>query len=503
MLGSCGNGNTTPTTTTDTETVKLDYDMSNVKFEDKVVFYDGEEHTLEITGSLPTGVSVTYTNNKLTEVGTLQVTASFKGDYVKYNKIPDMKATLTVVKGEYDISNIKFENKTVVYDGTAQSLAITGTLPTGVTVTYEGNERTDVGTYEVTAHFKGDEKNYNPIPDMKATLRITEYEYNAGLYTIDNVYYYKVDDHLTVKGCKIGLSGDIVLKNEIDGFKVTEIDANAFAFSDNLTSITIPSNITAIGAGAFLKCTNLASVVFEEGVTTLAKDTFKGCINLTDITLPNTVESVGDNAFADCTKLPTIEFGSETKTFGKSVLAGCTSLTKLTIPYLPNGYIGSIFGATKSSDNNITPTSLKEVHLTNTTELADNAFYIAQHITKVTLPENLETIGENAFYNCLDLTEIVIPESVTSIGKYAFSDCQNLTSVVINGNITTIEKGLFNNCSKLKQVTLPATITAIEEKAFFNCNALTDVNYLGTSSDWEKITIAAGNDALLDAINII
>lgn len=732
VLGSCHDDNTTPTTTTDTETLKLDYDMSNVKFEDKVVFYDGEEHTLEITGSLPTGVSVTYTNNKLTEVGTLQVTASFKGDYVKYNKIPDMEATLTVVKGEYDISDIKFENKTVVYDGTAQSLAITGTLPEGVTVTYDGNERTDVGIYEVTAHFegdaknykpipdmtatltiekarydmsnvrfigrsfvydgnehrlevtgdlpegvtvsyvnngltdvgsveviaifkgdthnyepikelsatltvvkgeydmsnikfedktvtydgtlhslevtgtlpegvtvtyinnhkafagtyevtahfkgdglnynpipdmtailtiekatydmsgvtfkdktftydgeahtcvvegelpegvtvyydgnynkfevgvyeitahfKGDEKNYNPIPDMKATLRITEYEYNAGLYTIDDVYYYMVDDHLTVKGCKIGLSGDIVLKNEIDGFKVTEIDVNAFAFSDNLTSITIPSNITAIGAGAFLKCTNLASVVFEEGVTTLAKDTFKGCINLTDITLPNTVESVGDNAFADCTKLPTIEFGSETKTFGKSVLAGCTSLTKLTIPYLPNGYIGSIFGATNSSNNNITPTSLKEVHLTNTTELADNAFYIAQHITKVTLPENLETIGENAFYNCLDLTEIVIPESVTSIGKYAFGDCQNLTSVVINGNITTIEKGLFNNCSKLKQVTLPATITAIEENAFFNCNALTDVNYLGTSSDWEKITIAAGNDALLDAINII
>ena len=731
VLGSCGNGNTTSTTTTVTETVKLDYDMSNVKFEDKVVFYDGEEHTLEITGSLPTGVSVTYTNNKLTEVGTLQVTASFKGDYVKYNKIPDMKATLTVVKGEYDMSDIKFEDKTVTYDGTFHSLEITGTLPTGVTVTYEGNERTDVGTYEVTAHFKGDglnynpipdmtatltiekarydmskvrfigrsfvydgnehrlevtgelpkgvtvsyvnngltdvgsveviaifkgdthnyepikelsatltvvkgeydmsdikfedktvtydgtlhsleitgtlpegvtvtyennrkasvgtyevtahfkgdglnynpipdmtatltiekatydmsgvtfkdktvtydgevhscvvegelpegvavyydnnskfevgvyeviarfkgdEKNYNPIPNMKATLRITEYEYNAGLYTIDNVYYYKVDDHLTVKGCKIGISGNIVLKNEIDGFKVTEIDANAFAFSDNLTGITIPSNITTIGSSAFLKCKNLASVVIEEGVTTLAKDTFKGCINLTDITLPNTVESVGDNAFADCTKLATIEFGSETKTFGKSVLAGCTSLTKLTIPYLPNGFIGSIFGATNSSNNNITPVSLKKVQLTNTTELADNAFYIAQHITNVTLPENLETIGENAFYNCLELTEIVIPESVTSIGKYAFSDCQNLTSAVINGNITTIEKGLFNNCSKLKQVTLPATITAIEENAFFNCNALTDVNYLGTSSDWEKITIAAGNDALTDAINIM
>ena len=484
--------------------VKGEYDMSNIKFEDKTVTYDGTLHSLEITGTLPEGVTVTYENNRKAFAGTYEVTAHFKGDGLNYNPIPDMTATLTIEKATYDMSGVTFKDKTFTYDGEAHTCVVEGELPEGVTVYYDGNyNKFEVGVYEVIAHFKGDEMNYNPIPDMKATLRITEYEYNAGLYTIDNVYYYKVDDHLTVKGYKEGLSGNIVLKNEIDGFKVTEIDVNAFAFSDNLTSITIPSNITAIGAGAFLKCTNLASVVFEEGVTTLAKDTFKGCINLTDITLPNTVESVGDNAFADCTKLPTIEFGSETKTFGKSVLAGCTSLTKLTIPYLPNGYIGSIFGATNSSNNNITPTSLKEVHLTNTTELADNAFYIAQHITNVTLPENLETIGENAFYNCLDLTEIVILESVTSIGKYAFGDCQNLTSVVINGNITTIEKGLFNNCSKLKQVTLPATITAIEENAFFNCNALTDVNYLGTSSDWEKITIAAGNDALLDAINII
>ena len=196
VLGSCGNGNTTSTTTTVTETVKLDYDMSNVKFEDKVVFYDGEEHTLEITGSLPTGVSVTYTNNKLTEVGTLQVTASFKGDYVKYNKIPDMKATLTVVKGEYDMSDIKFEDKTVTYDGTLHSLEITGTLPTGVTVTYEGNERTDVGTYEVTAHFKGDGLNYNPIPDMTATLTIEKARYDMSkVRFIGKSFVYDGNEH--------------------------------------------------------------------------------------------------------------------------------------------------------------------------------------------------------------------------------------------------------------------------------------------------------------------
>ena len=145
MLGSCDNGNTTSTTTTDTETVKLDYDMSNVKFEDKVVFYDGEEHTLEITGSLPTGVSVTYTNNKLTEVGSIEATATFLGDYEHYNEIPNMTATLTITQAEYDMSNVKFEDKTFTYDGNEHTLEITGTLPKGVSVIYENNGKVNVG----------------------------------------------------------------------------------------------------------------------------------------------------------------------------------------------------------------------------------------------------------------------------------------------------------------------------------------------------------------------
>ena len=96
-----------------TEVTKLNYDMSKVKFENKTVTYDGRAHKLEITGTLPNGVSVTYTNNKLVDVGTLEVIATFKGDYEKYNEIPDMTATLTIVKGEYDLSAITFENKEV------------------------------------------------------------------------------------------------------------------------------------------------------------------------------------------------------------------------------------------------------------------------------------------------------------------------------------------------------------------------------------------------------
>ena len=93
-------------------------------------------------------------NNKV-DAGTYEVVAKFEGDEKNHKPIPDMTATLTIVKGEYDLSGITFENKEVSYDGSPHSLEITGTLPEGVTVTYENNNKVDAGTYEVVAKFEG------------------------------------------------------------------------------------------------------------------------------------------------------------------------------------------------------------------------------------------------------------------------------------------------------------------------------------------------------------
>ena len=107
---------------------KQNYDMSGVRFEDKIIPYDGKPHSLEISGTLPEGVVAIYSKNQLTEVGSLKVTAKFIGNDQKYNKIPDMTATLTIVKGDYDLSNITFEDQTYTYDGKPHSLEISGTL---------------------------------------------------------------------------------------------------------------------------------------------------------------------------------------------------------------------------------------------------------------------------------------------------------------------------------------------------------------------------------------
>ena len=87
-------------------------------------------------------------------------------------KQTETKYTLNVRKADYDTSKIKFENMAFPFDGKSHSIVANG-IPTGVRVTYTNNEKTDVGTYQVTASFTGDYAHYNSIPNRTAVLKIT------------------------------------------------------------------------------------------------------------------------------------------------------------------------------------------------------------------------------------------------------------------------------------------------------------------------------------------
>ena len=165
---------------------KATYDMSGITFADDRVTYDGEAHSIEIAGTLPDGVSVSYDVSYKVNAGEYTVTASFTGDYDNYNVIADKSATLTITKATYDMSGITFANDSVPYNGEEQSLAISGTLPDGVTVTYEGNGKVNAGEYTVTASFTGDYANYNEIDDMTAKLTVTKATYDMSDITFED-----------------------------------------------------------------------------------------------------------------------------------------------------------------------------------------------------------------------------------------------------------------------------------------------------------------------------
>ncbi|MBE7082741.1 MAG: hypothetical protein E7378_03610 [Clostridiales bacterium] len=164
---------------------KKDYDMSQVTFNDVVVEYDGNAHYIQISGELPQGVSVTYSGNYQTEVGTYVVTASFSGNYEKYNEIVDMTATLTITKKQIPTSSIVFNDKTVTYNGNQQFIYVSG-VPSGIEVNYTNNGKTNAGTYEVTASFTDTTGHYQQIPDMTATLTINKQQIGESSIVFSN-----------------------------------------------------------------------------------------------------------------------------------------------------------------------------------------------------------------------------------------------------------------------------------------------------------------------------
>ena len=153
---------------------KATYDMSGVSFVGGRFTYDGTQKFIYITGELPNGVTVNYTNNGKINANTYTVTATFTGDTDNYNKLADWTASLIIDKATYDMTGISFKNQTFTYDATEKNALITGTLPNGVEVSYVGNGKTDVGTYNVTAKFNGDSNNYYLIEDMTATFKINQ-----------------------------------------------------------------------------------------------------------------------------------------------------------------------------------------------------------------------------------------------------------------------------------------------------------------------------------------
>ena len=152
--------------------------FAGIAFPDKTVTYDGTEHVLAITGTLPDGASVSYENEKGTNAGTYAATVTVsKEGYTTLS----LNATLTINKA--DFTGITFQGKTLTYDGAEHALAITGTMPDGASVAYENERGTNAGTYAATATLS--RENYN-TKVLNATLTINKADIPDGLITFSD-----------------------------------------------------------------------------------------------------------------------------------------------------------------------------------------------------------------------------------------------------------------------------------------------------------------------------
>ena len=334
----------------------------------------------------------------------------------------------------------------------------------------------------------------------------------------------------------------VIIKNG-----VTSIGNCAFDGCSSLTSATIPNSVTGIGNWAFYGCSSLTSATIPDSVTSIGEDAFNGCKSLTSVTIPNSVTSIANGAFSNCSSLTSVTIPDGVTSIGESAFYGCSSLTNVTIPKsvtsigdwafsnctsltnvtIPKSVTRIGFGAFSGSNATITvasgnseycsvagalynkqkttlfyPGIIKDgsVRLPNSiTTIAYSAFEGCSSLTSVTIPNSVTSIGWYAFRDCSSLTRITIPNSVTSIGEWVFGSCTSLTRVTIPDNVTSIGRFAFYYCTSLTSVTIPDGVTRIGDSAFYDCSSLTDVYYGGTETDWAKITIANGNQDLLNA----
>lgn len=169
-----------------------DAEITGISLNDAAFTYDGTEKTVEITGTLPEGVTVSYENNKAINAGTYNVTATLSGDGYK---TAVLTATLSINKAQ--ITGISFPNGSYVYDGSEKTVEITGTLPEGVTVSYEGNKATNAGTHLATATLEG--ANY-ATKTLNATINIRKADISGVTFPSRELTYNGNTHTLTIEG---------------------------------------------------------------------------------------------------------------------------------------------------------------------------------------------------------------------------------------------------------------------------------------------------------------
>ena len=315
--------------------------------------------------------------------------------------------------------------------------------------------------------------------------------------------------------CPKGKSGEYVIPDS-----VTRIDSYAFAYCDNLTSVTIPDRVTSIGNGAFEDCNNITSITIPFvgatkdgrsnthfgyifgassyndnpsyvpqslktvkiiGGTNIGKWAFYGCSSLTSITIPNSVTSIGDDAFRGCNSLTSIIIPDSVTSIGDDVFFECNSFTSITIPFV---------GATKDGTNNT-----HFGYFFGASSYIENSSYVPQSLKTVKIIGGTN-IGEWAFYGCNSLTSITIPNSVTNVGSSAFYDCDSLTSIAIPDSVISIGNNAFDCCVSLKSITISNSVKSIGDYAFSGCSNLIYVHYCGTEVQWNLVKIGDYNACL-------
>lgn len=329
-----------------------------------------------------------------------------------------------------------------------------------------------------------------------------------------------------------GYSGDatdVVIPNEIDGYKVTGIGMAAFYFGNGskIKSVIIPEGIVSIGSQAFENCRALEKVTLPETLELIDHSAFKDCSSLRNITIPKNVNSIGTDAFYGCSVMTEINVDENNEIYydidGVLFTSGYSDFMALV--YYPDGkheksyhipegtamIYNYSFGGCKSLQEIYVPNSVMSVsaeafmgsmpNLTNIYVDANNENFLdvdgvlfnkdktwlikypeGRKNENYDIPLSVTNMSNEVFRNARNLKNVTIPNGITTIERDAFSGCISLENVEIPNSVFAIRLDAFSNCTSLKSIDLPNALKELEDGAFMWCSSLQKINIPATIS---------------------
>ena len=130
----------------------------------------------------------------------------------------------------------------------------------------------------------------------------------------------------------IGPGGNVTIPDKISDIPVTRIGPGFCFKNTNITSVTLPDNVTEVREQAFAGCTSLTNIFFGHSAPALGNGIFAGCSRLTSVSIPNGITSLGYGTFTNCASLTNITLPNTLTSIGIGAFSRCASLTHITLP---------------------------------------------------------------------------------------------------------------------------------------------------------------------------
>jgi hypothetical protein len=283
-----------------------------------------------------------------------------------------------------------------------------------------------------------------------------------------------------------------------------------------VTTLIIEEGVTTVGMRAFYNFTSLTSVSLPSTLSAINEYGFGNTSSLTTITLPAALTSIGNNGFKSSGVTEIKCLGTGAITTGTDAFDGVTAtvlypgsgaapawissagLTAIpTGPWTAGGVTVTITGTTLTVSGSGDLTVLGSWW----------APYYQAKITEVVVGSGITGLASYAFYGFASLTDVSLPAGLTSIGDNVFRNNTSLTDVTFPASLASIGAGAFNN-TRLTNVTFPASLNSIGSIAFSGVSTLEEISFTGNTppatiatdafsgiSSTAKVTVPAGSES--------